>query len=221
MGSGRHGGGVWLAVAVVAMLGALIYAGVAVLAGYDLADPKGYLSPLLLGGVGLLLLAGWWWDRSRISKAYEEAEKERGLLENELRGREGDLDEAREELDQVRQERHELRHVRLGLESRLEARENELERERYLRARSQEAQEAERGWNRELQSEVVRMHRELGALGDPGDVPDMVLRLAKRLLGAEKGLLLSRKDEDSDGNLDLISTQGFENDPGESAIVQR
>ena len=65
------------------------------------------------------------------------------------------------------------------------------------------------------------MHRELGALGDTADVPMMVLRLSKKLLGAKKGLLLSREDEDSDGKLDLIATEGFEHDPQESAIARR
>jgi HD-GYP domain-containing protein (c-di-GMP phosphodiesterase class II) len=41
------------------------------------------------------------------------------------------------------------------------------------------------------------------------------------LLGAEKGLLLSREDADGDGNLDVVAHQGFQADPAESALVQR
>lgn len=134
MGSGRHGG-IWFAIAVVALLAAITYAVVAVLAGFNLADPRGYLPLLLLGGVGLLLLVGWWWDRSRIAAAYAESEKERGRLENELRERESNLDEAREQLGEVSNERDELRQARMKLESSLEARENDLERQRYLRDR--------------------------------------------------------------------------------------
>ena len=65
------------------------------------------------------------------------------------------------------------------------------------------------------------MHRERGALGGPSDVPSMVLRLTRTLFGAEKGLLLRRRDEDGNGKLDLASAEGFEHDPENSAIVQR
>lgn len=220
MGSGRHSG-VWFAIAVAAFLAAVAYAAVAILAGSGLANWRDDLALLLLGAVGLLSLLGWWWDRASASAAYRDSEEERGQLEDELRERETDLGAAHEQLGQVRNERDELRQARVRLDSKLEARENDLERERYLRAHSQKAQEAEKDWSRALQTEVMRMHRELGALGDTGDVPTMVLRLAKRLLGAEKGMLLSREDEDSDGKLDLISAEGFENDPGDSVIVQR
>jgi diguanylate cyclase (GGDEF)-like protein len=49
----------------------------------------------------------------------------------------------------------------------------------------------------------------------------LVLRVAVLLLEAEKGLLLSKQDEDRDGDLDLVASEGFENDPAGSHIVQR
>jgi HD-GYP domain-containing protein (c-di-GMP phosphodiesterase class II)/GGDEF domain-containing protein len=49
----------------------------------------------------------------------------------------------------------------------------------------------------------------------------MVLRLARTLLRAEKGLLLWHRDEDGDGKLDLAAAEGFEHDPENNAIVQR
>lgn len=208
-------------VAVAAFLAVAAYAIFALLSGADLANARDAAALLAFGVVGLFALVGWWRDRSRMVAIHADSEKERGRLENELRERGTELERSRDELGRVRAERDGLRQEKVRLESGLKAREGELERERYLRARSQEAREAERGWNRELQAEVMRMRRETGALGDPGDVPDMVLSLSKRLLGAEKGLLLSREDEDSDGNLDLVSVEGFENDPEGSAIVQR
>ena len=213
----RKYGGIWFAVVAAAFGAVVVYAVVAALMGADLVNARDDAAVFLFGAVALFSLAGWWWDRAGAAAAREESEKERGLLAE----REKDLRESRGELERVRRERNGLRQDRMRLESSLEAREGELERERYLRARSREAQQAERGWNQELQGEVMRMHRELGTLGDPGDVPGMVLRLSKKLLGAEKGLLLSRADEDADGKFDLISVEGFENDPTDSAIVQR
>ena len=65
------------------------------------------------------------------------------------------------------------------------------------------------------------MYRERGSLGDPSDVPSMVLRLARTLLGAEKGMLLWGRDEDGDGKLDLAAAEGFEQDAETSVIAQR
>ena len=41
------------------------------------------------------------------------------------------------------------------------------------------------------------------------------------LLGAQKGLLLSRSDADGDGDLDLVCAHGFERDPEHDAVAQR
>ncbi len=169
----------------------------------------------------MVSLVGWWQDRARRSMSEEDVRREHERLESEAREREARLGEFRDELNSVRRREAEQRRTREQLESRLEDRESALNRERYLRRRSEEVRRAEGDWSRELQAEVMRMHRELGALGDTADVPTMVLRLSKKLLGAEKGLLLSREDEDSDGKLDLMEAEGFENDPEGSAIVQR
>nr|MBA3364478.1 HD domain-containing protein [Actinomycetota bacterium] len=48
-----------------------------------------------------------------------------------------------------------------------------------------------------------------------------VLRVAMNLLGARKGLLLSREDENDDGKLDLVVAEGFEHDATDSAVAQR
>ena len=150
MGANRYGT-LWLAVAVVAFLAVVAYVVGAVAAGSDVLNARDDAALLALGAVALFSLAGWWWDRSRLSAAREEAEEERGRLATEAQKREGELAEVRGELERVRRDRDGLRQERVRLRSTLEAREGELERERYLRARSQEARQAERDWNRELQ----------------------------------------------------------------------
>ena len=222
MSSGGHSkGSAWFTIAVVAFLVAVAYAVVAALTSSDLADARDDVPFWILCAVGLISLVGWWRDRARVSASEESEKREREKLESEARENEAALREARDELDSTRKKETDLRQNLRQVESTLQEREGTLNRERYLRRRSEEARQAESEWSRELQAEVMRMHRELGALGDTGDVPTMVLRLSKKLLGAEKGLLLSREDEDSDGKLDLIATEGFANDPEGSAIVQR
>jgi HD-GYP domain-containing protein (c-di-GMP phosphodiesterase class II)/GGDEF domain-containing protein len=95
-----------------------------------------------------------------------------------------------------------------------------LEVEREKRRRVEAAREQERAWNRELRHKVTELHREHGALGDVSDIKQLVLRTAVVLVEAEKGILLSRKDEDGDGSpLDVVAYEGFENDPCDSAVA--
>ena len=107
------------------------------------------------------------------------------------------------------------------LEATIRERERERDAEREERARVERSRRTEREWNRELRAKIAELQRELGTLGgEPGDVRTLVLRTAMALVGAEKGLLLSREDEDSDGLLDLVAAEGFEHDPADSAIAQ-
>ena len=87
-------------------------------------------------------------------------------------------------------------------------------------ARLERAHRAEREWTRELRGQVQELHRERGALGHTGDVREMVLEVALKLVEAEKGLLLSREDQDGDGDFDLACHLGFESDPDHSAVAQ-
>ena len=41
------------------------------------------------------------------------------------------------------------------------------------------------------------------------------------LVGAEKGILIAQRDDDGDGDLDFITSEGFENDPSDSNVAQR
>jgi GGDEF domain-containing protein len=80
---------------------------------------------------------------------------------------------------------------------------------------------AERRWNRSLTDELHDLHRRRAPLEGGEDARDLVLRTAMNLLGAKKGLLLSRSDVDGDGDLDLVCAHGFERDPEHDAVAQR
>ena len=106
------------------------------------------------------------------------------------------------------------RHVR-----RLEA---AREQEKQLVARLRHSWEAEREWSRELRGQIQRMqstHRVLDGQGD--DLHALILAAAIRLVDADKGMLISRQDEDGDGALDVVQANGFEHDPSHSAVAQR
>ena len=86
--------------------------------------------------------------------------------------------------------------------------------------RLEHARELERNWNHELRERLYELQRERGLLGDTSDVRALVLHLALTILGADKGLLLSREDADEDGDLDTVCAEGFDNDPEASAVAQ-
>lgn len=107
------------------------------------------------------------------------------------------------------------------LQQELSRREQDLVRRRELIERLQRSRRAEHDWNRELRDQLQRAHAARGALADDTDVRELVLRATIELVDAQKGLLLSRADDDADGDLDLICAQGFRHDPEHSAIAQR
>ena len=82
--------------------------------------------------------------------------------------------------------------------------------------------ESEREWNRELRAQLQRLQVGHGMLDDrEEDLHALILRAAIELVEAEKGLLISRSDDDADGDLDVVVARGFERDPGHSAVAQR
>ena len=103
----------------------------------------------------------------------------------------------------------------------LARRDKDLVRRRELIERLQRSRRAERDWNRELRDQLQRAHAARGALTEDADVRELVLHATIELVGAEKGLLLSREDDDADGDLDLICAHGFRHDPEHGAIAQR
>ena len=125
-------------------------------------------------------------------------------------------------LEQLRAERAEADRERERLRGRLEHSQSELRQRRELIERLTRTRRAEREFNLELREQLEHAHRIGGAPGDGDeDVRELVLRASIALVGAEKGLLLSRADADQDGDLDLVASEGFENEPEHSVLVQR
>lgn len=209
----------WLFLMIVVFVAALVYAVVLFLSEQGPANAPDDLLTGLFAAVGLLAIAGWWWDRSKRKALAEGEERERNEIEARLQDREKSLQETQEELEAARNNEVDERRNREQLSSKVEKREQELSRERYLRTRAEDARRTEKQWNRELQSEIMRTHRELGTLGDPSDIPSLVLRLARSLVEAEKGMLLSRQDDEDE--LRLVAHEGFERDPTDSILVRR
>jgi HD-GYP domain-containing protein (c-di-GMP phosphodiesterase class II)/GGDEF domain-containing protein len=110
------------------------------------------------------------------------------------------------------------------LREELQARERRLQdarrEHRLMLERVKRSWRAEREWIRELREQIHRMQVQAGAVGRR-DVHALVLETAIELVGAQKGLLLSRQDADGDGDLDLVVARGFEHDAERSALAQR
>jgi diguanylate cyclase (GGDEF)-like protein len=187
---------------------------------------------LAAGAVGWL---GWREERTERDRAAGREAAARERIDTELRREDGtgDLHARIEELERELAATADT-HARLAREKAEaeERREHEVAQAEERRRRDlseanekttrlKSARDAERAWNRELRRQVVEMDRSRGLLGDTHDVRALVLHIAVTLLEAEKGILLSRGDEDGDGDLDVVCAEGFENDPRDSALAQR
>ncbi|WP_028062247.1 HD domain-containing phosphohydrolase [Solirubrobacter soli] len=128
---------------------------------------------------------------------------------------------ARKELGESARLVEELRAEADRLKEALRKREAELVHRRELIERLQRGRRAERSWNAELRTQLQRAHESHVVVDESADARDLILRAAIELVEAQKGLLLSRADEDADGNLDLVCAHGFERDAERSAVVQR
>jgi len=195
-----------VALVVVYLLAALVL-------GASLEELEDDALVLLLPLLAAALLGLWGWQHGRV----REAQVREALAAAQVRA-EREREAAQAEAER-RTEEHEEERERLRRE--LRRREQALQRERELSSRLQQSRRAEREWNRELRAQLARMAEKQGVLAQTGDVRELVLAAAIRLLGAEKGLLLSREDKDEDGRLDLVVSAGFDNDPEGSGIVQR
>jgi HD-GYP domain-containing protein (c-di-GMP phosphodiesterase class II) len=165
---------------------------VALLAGASLSAAALVCAALLLAAL-LLAVFGWRSACSRAAHAEAAASHAR---------------------DTQRADRERLeRHVR-----RLEG---QREQEVQLLQRLRRSWQAEREWSRELRGQIQRMQATHGMLGEGGDVEALILAAAIQLVEAERGLLISRADDDGDGSLDVVLSHGFEHDPSHSAIAQR
>jgi HD-GYP domain-containing protein (c-di-GMP phosphodiesterase class II) len=164
-------------------------------------------------GLGGMLLATLVALRTRAASSRARA----ALIE-----RERELQELRARLERVEAGRTDAERGRDRLQGQLERSQVELRRRRELVERLTRARRAEREFNLELREQLEHAHRTGGSPGDADeDVRELVLRAAIALVGAEKGLLLARTDADRDGDLDLVTSEGFEHDPEHSVLVQR
>ena len=191
MGRARFGSPWFVVTAALFAAGLLLLIALAI-ADEDLANARDDFPLLLLALAAAAALLGWRDVRGRF--ADEEA----------LRAEEAALRTRREEIGEL-----------------LKKREDELSDERRRRQHLERCHQVERKWALELRRKIVELQHERGALGDASDVPTLVLRTSIALVGAEKGLLLSRLDADDDGDLDLIAVHGFDHDPDGSVIAQR
>jgi diguanylate cyclase (GGDEF)-like protein len=155
-------------------------------------------------------------SRQELVAAEERREKEVAEAEQRRERAVAEADQRREREVADAEERREREVAEIE-----QRRRRDLDEARKRQTRLESARQAEHEWNRELREQVVRMDRERGLLGDTHDVHALVLHIAVTLLEAEKGILLSRVDEDGDGDLDLVCAEGFENDPRDSALAQR
>jgi HD-GYP domain-containing protein (c-di-GMP phosphodiesterase class II) len=173
----------------------------------DLFDAPDDILPFSFAAAALLALAGLAHQRRETAGRLKEEFEER--RESERR------------VDELEQALSDAEATRCKLEGRLRAEQEALRREQHTRLRVERARQAEREWARELREQVLALHRRQGAMGDTDDIRELVLRIAIELVGAEKGLLLSRGDRDHDGRLDLVTHRGFEHDPADSDVAQR
>ena len=188
-----------------ALLGAagLLVLGIA-LGGGDLTDALDDLVTILLALAAVVALVGWAHERRSATT--------RAALDEQRRGRMYEHTRALEKAAHANDERGEL------LKRQLREQREALRHEQRLRVRVERARQAEREWTRELREQVLRMYR---SSGSTDDVHELVLEVATRLSQAERGLLLSKRDTDGDGRLDLMCHTGFHNDPAESSVAQR
>jgi diguanylate cyclase (GGDEF)-like protein len=188
-----------VAAALLGTAGLLIL-GIA-LAGGDFTDAVDDLVSILLAVAVVAALAAWAHER-RSGAA-------RAALDEQRRGRMDERARVLEEAARVSGER---------LERQLQEQREALRHEQRLRLRIERARQAEREWTRELREQVLRSYR---TGGGTGDLHELVLEVATRLSQGECGLLLSKRDADGDGRLDLVCHRGFRNDPADSSVAQR
>lgn len=195
----------------------------------DAFDVLPWLIVATLAAIGAL--AGWFLASRRAEAVDEaEAEAERRIeaakaetteARKQAESSRAEAEEARAETDEARAETSEARAEAAERSKDVESLEVGKRDDEAELARLRRAHEDQRRYSRELGSRLSELQHEEGALGGRDDVRSLVLRVAISLLGAEKGLLLSYRDADRDGNLDVVAYEGFSSDPERSALVQR
>jgi HD-GYP domain-containing protein (c-di-GMP phosphodiesterase class II) len=93
--------------------------------------------------------------------------------------------------------------------------------QRDVLRRVERSRQAEREWNRELRTQLQQLYGSPHQRAGRRDVALLILQAAIELVGADRGMLLSREDDDGDGALDVMVAEGFEHDPSTSVVAQR
>jgi HD-GYP domain-containing protein (c-di-GMP phosphodiesterase class II) len=201
---------------------------VALIAGASLGAAAAACALLLLAA-SLLAVHGWRTARERAEQAASAAARAGVAQRQERESRERDVHRLEEQQAQERRElqdhagRLEERHAEetQRLERHVRRLQEQHEREGQLLRRLRQSWQAEREWSRELRAQIQHMSTTPTALARDGDVQALILEAAIKLVEAPKGLLISRRDDDRDGSLDVALSHGFENDPRNSAVAQR
>ena len=197
---------------------------VALLAGASLGAAAGACALLLLAA-SLLAAYGWRTARERAEQAGAAVTHARAEQRQERESHERDVDRLEEERRELQDHarRLEERHAEetQRLERHVRRLQEQHEREGQLLRRIRQSWQAEREWSRELRVQIQQMSTTPTAIAGDGDVQALILEAAIKLVEAPKGLLISRRDDDRDGLLDVALAHGFENDSRNSAVAQR
>lgn len=203
----------WLAFALVALvlLGATGYLTYLAATGSDLAeigkvpgpvrdfaiDVRDALPWAIAALAASLAALGLWARDRRRAELADEAIGDRGQAEAERDRAQAVLAQARADLR--------------DREERLEKAEDQI---RVI----EEARRKEREWIAQLREELRGYATTQGLLGGTDEVPVLVLRMAIKLVGAERGILISKN---AGGRGRVVAWEGFDNDPTESALAER
>jgi diguanylate cyclase (GGDEF)-like protein len=90
---------------------------------------------------------------------------------------------------------------------------------REVGERLHDVRELERAWAHELRRRVQELYRQRGPLDADDDLGEMILKVAVDLLGADKGLMLTR--EAGSGRLEPHVAIHFDHDPDGSVLAAR
>ena len=216
---GTQGGGPWGRWLAYAAAAVLVAAFVALLFQWEAGeaplideaqDALVWLAVALAGGA--LALGAWWRERRDVAAREalaREDERRRGeqRVEQERAAREDETAKLHSELEVMQED--------------LRDRDRELDSERREAEKFRARDARERDINRQLRRKMAELQEAHGSLGSWRDVPTLILQTAMALTEAEKGVLLTREDEDGDGDLDLAAFVGFDSDAEHSTLVQR
>jgi diguanylate cyclase (GGDEF)-like protein len=98
---------------------------------------------------------------------------------------------------------------------------NDLSREEARADRLERLHTAEQRWHATLRDRVDGMHRAEDGEGDLGRVRDVVLDTSLELVGASRGLLLTRRPRDVAGHVDVVASRGVDPGPVPDALAER